>query len=61
MKLSFVSGDISKDAMGKAHADAAVEVATIRQQWQVRQGQIDAFFENAVARTITMETFVDQD
>lgn len=61
MKLSFVSGDISKDVMAKSHATAAAEVATIRQQWQVRQGQIDAYFENAVARTITMENFVDQD
>jgi hypothetical protein len=36
VKLSFVSGDVSKEVMGKAHADAAAEVATIRQQWQVR-------------------------
>lgn len=61
VKLSFISGLISKETMAKAHTQAAQKVAGIREQWRVRQTQIDKFYENAVSRTITMETFVDQD
>lgn len=61
VKMAFVSGSISKEAMAKGHTQAAGKVASIREQWRIRQGQIDAFYENAVARTITMENFVDQD
>lgn len=61
VKMAFVSGSISKEAMAKAHNASAGSVSSIRNQWRQRQQQIDAFYENAIARTITMENFVDQD
>lgn len=61
IKLSFVSGTISKDTMTKAHQLAAQKVANIRENWKDRQAQIDAIYENAIARTITMENIVDSD
>lgn len=61
VKLAFVGGTISKDSMAKAHAAAAQKVANIREQFKVRQDQIDAIRENAIARTITMENIVDSD
>lgn len=61
VKMAFVSGSIAKETMAKAHVQAAQQVAAIRGQWKTRQNQIDSFYENAVARTITMENFVDSD
>ena len=58
VKLAFVNGSISKEAMQKAHVSATSQVASIRQQWKAREAQIDAFYENAVARSMTMDNFV---
>lgn len=59
--MSFVGGKISKEHMARAHQMAASSVAGIRAQWRARQVNIDKFYSNAVARTFTMENFVDKD
>ena len=37
VKMAFVSGSISKEAMAKAHNASASKVAAIRNQWRQRQ------------------------
>lgn len=59
--MSFVGGKISKEHMARAHQMAGSSVAGIRAQWRARQVNIDKFYSNAVARTFTMENFVDKD
>jgi len=61
VKLAFVSGQVSKMTMEQAHAEAAQGVQAVRESWKKAQAEIDNYYENAVARTMTMENFVEQD
>lgn len=61
IKMEFVNGAISKEAMQRGHTVAAAQVANIKSQFQQRQEQIDEALKLILERQRTMEAFVTAD